>query len=131
FTVEGVTEQMSPEGKQFELLLRPKDERARATKLLLYIDGTRWKPMRIVSSLFDGRTMTAAFRYEKQNNYLMPSLLTVQFTSSSADTTEQITGMEEAAPVQRPQMPRKGTITVRYSAYKINTGLSDEIFNKK
>jgi len=31
----------------------------------------------------------------------------------------------------RPQMPRKGTITVRYSHYEINTGLSDDIFNKK
>jgi outer membrane lipoprotein-sorting protein len=131
FTVEGVTEQMSPQGKQFELLLRPKDERARSTKLVLTIDGTNWKPMKIVSSLFDGRTMTAAFQYEKQNDYLMPSLLTVQFTSSSADTTEQAMGMEEVAPVHRPQMPRKGTITIRYSEYKINTGLSDDIFDMK
>jgi len=29
------------------------------------------------------------------------------------------------------RMPRKGNVTILYSDYKVNTGLSDEIFDKK
>ena len=130
FSVEDVEEEMSGNEKQFKLLLRPRDTRVRATQLILYIDAAYWKPRTIVSSLFDGRTMTASFRYEKQGSYLMPSSLSVEFAAPPADTTDQTLGME-VAPLQRPQMPRSGTITVRYSSYRINTGLSDDIFDKK
>lgn len=131
FSIEGVVEDTVEGGKQLRLLLRPREERARSTMVVLYVDPANWKPTRIVSSLFDGRTMTATFQYEEQAGHLMPSLLTVQFTSSTNDTTDQNPGAEEMAPVQRPQMPRRGSITIRYSNYEINTGLSDDIFNKK
>ena len=131
FSIEEVEEETSGQGKLFRLLLRPKDERAKSTKLLVYIDPVQWKPTRIISSLFDGRTMTASFQYEKQDGHLMPSLLTVQFTASEGDGAEQDSVSEDATRMARPQMPRKGTITVRYSHYEINTGLSDDIFNKK
>ena len=131
FSVEEVSGD-SVDGKQeLKLLLRPREERARATKVLLYVDSSAWKPSRIVTSLFDGRTMTATFRYEEQSGHLMPSVLIVQFTSPTQDTTEQNSTVDEAAPIQRPQMPRRGTVTIRYSDYEINTGLSDDIFNKK
>ena len=131
FSVEEVSGD-SVDGKQeLKLLLRPREERARATKVLLHVDSSAWKPSRIVTSLFDGRTMTATFRYEERSGHLMLSVLTVQFTSPTQDTTEQNSTVDEAAPIQRPQMPRRGTVTIRYSDYEINTGLSDDIFNKK
>src|SRR5436309_2851302 len=67
FSIDEVEEEPSGQGKQFRLLLRPKDDRAKSTKLRLYIDSAQWRPRKIVSSLFDGRTMTATFQYEKQS----------------------------------------------------------------
>ncbi len=131
FSIESVVEDTVEGGKQLRLLLRPREERARTTLVVLYVDPANWKPTKIVSSLFDGRTMTATFQYEEQAGHLMPSLLSVQFASATNDTTDQNPGAEEMAPVQRPQVPRRGSITIRYSNYKINTGLPDDIFNKK
>ena len=131
FSVDDVNADSMDGRKEIKLLLRPKEERARAAKVVLYIDSSAWKPTRIVTSLFDGRTMTATFRYEEQSGHLMPSLLTVQFESPARDTTEQDSNIDEASPIQRPRMPRNGMITIRYSDYQINTGLSDDIFDKK
>lgn len=131
FSVEEVSEDTLMQASQYKLLLRPKDERVKVTKLLLYVDQKEWKPTRIVSSLFDGHMVTATFEYEKQGDYIMPSTLTVQFSgAASTDTSDQMLD-PDTAPIQRPRMPRKGTVTIRYSHYEINTGLSDDIFNKK
>jgi outer membrane lipoprotein-sorting protein len=130
FSIEEVGEERSQAGKEFKLVLRAKGERAKTTKLQLFIDAENWKPVRIFSSLFDGRSMTATFKYEKHDGHLMPSLLTVQFTAPAADTSDQAPDTD-MVPMSRSQMPRNGTITVRYSGYKINTDLSDDIFNKR
>jgi len=130
FSIEEVGEESSQGGKEFRLLLLARGERAKTTKLQIFVDAVEWKPTRILSSLFDGRSMTAAFKYEKQDGHRMPSLRTVQFTAPPADTSDQA-AETDMVPMPRSQMPRNGTITVRYSSYKINTGLSDDIFNKK
>lgn len=130
FSVEEVKEENSGQGKQFRLQLRPKDQRAKTMELQVTIDSARWRPMRIVSSLFDGRTMSATFQYEKYDGFLLPSLLTVHFTAPPADTTVQRPDLDEVGPMTRSQVPRVGTITIRYSEYKVNTGLSDEVFEK-
>lgn len=131
FSIDEVEEDTSGQEKMFRLLLRPRDERAKSTKLLVYIDAVHWKPVRIISSLFDGRTMTASFQHEQQDGHLMPSLLTVQFTGSEAEAAEQDSVAEDISRLARPRMPRKGTITVRYSNYEINAGLSDDIFKRE
>jgi outer membrane lipoprotein-sorting protein len=130
FSIEEVGEELSQGRKEFKLLLRAKGERAKTTRLQVFIGTEDWKPARVLSSLFDGRSMTATFKYEKHNGHLMPSLLTVEFTAPPADTTDQMP-KSDMVPMPRSQMPRNGIITVRYSAYKINTGLSDDIFNMK
>jgi hypothetical protein len=130
FSIEEVGEDSSQGRREFRLLLRAKAERSKITKLQVFVDTAHWKPTKVLSSLFGGRSMTAVFRYDKYDGHLMPSLLTVQFTSPPADTSNQ-TAEADMVPMPRSQVPRNGAITVRYSGYKINTGLSDEIFNKK
>ena len=130
FTVEEVGEESSQGGREFRLLLRARGERAKTTKLQVFVDADDWKPTRVLSSLFDGRSVTAAFKYEKQNGHRMPSLLTVEFSAPPADTMDQMPDPDEV-PMPRSHMPRKGTITIKYSGYKINSGLSDDIFDKK
>jgi len=131
YTVEEVGEDTLFQKSQYTLVLRPRDDRMRASKLTLYVDRQEWKPTRVVSSLPGGQTVTATFLYERSGSYLMPSRLIVEFsTPASTDTTDQ-SPESDMSPLQRPRMPRKGVVTIRYSHYDINTGLSDDIFNKK
>lgn len=108
------------------LTLRPKRETARSGRLELTIDTVLWRPVVVKSYLVDGRTMTVRFQYDRFDGYIMPSQLVVEFAASGEDTSDQPITMPGALP--RVQMPRTGTIDIRYSDYKINIGLSDEIF---
>ncbi|MER3523601.1 MAG: hypothetical protein C4326_05905 [Ignavibacteria bacterium] len=111
------------------LTLRPQKQTARAGRLELTIDTVLWKPVVLKSYLVDGRTMTARFQYDQFDGYIMPSHLRVEFVASEEETTDQPITMPGALP--RAQVPRSGTIDIRYSGYKINTGLSDDIFLPK
>ncbi len=132
YTVERVDEDTLNGAREFRLTLTPKDERAQIRKLLLYVNPVRWTPDKGVTSLPDGRTMSAAVQHEQVDGRWMPSLMTVTFTSPVRDTTE-VPPWEQVAPAApiRRASPRNGTITVRYSDYRINTGLSDDIFSKE
>ena len=131
YSVEEVNEDTLMQASQFRLLLKPKDDRVRVTKIVLYVDQHEWTPTRIVSSLFGGQTVTATFEYEKQGAFWMPSMLRVEFSTSAPPDTSDQSQEPDVTPMQRPRMPRKGTVTIRYSHYEINTDLGDEIFDKK
>lgn len=129
FSVERVESVSSSSEKAYQLLLKPKDPRGRVVQLIVEVGEREWKPKTITSLLADGRTMTAEFQYEPEGPFLMPSTLTVKFTASASDTTER--SPVDPPVLQRPALPRNGTILVRYSHYAINTGLPDELFENK
>ena len=54
--------------------------------------------------------------------------ISVNYTTEQTDDAAQD---QPQQPGRGRNMPRKGTASVRYSEYKVNTGLSDEIFEKK
>jgi outer membrane lipoprotein-sorting protein len=56
--------------------------------------------------------------------------MVVHFASAPSDTVD-LNIFEQITPTRRPQLPRNGTITVGYSNYRLNTGLSDEIFDRR
>jgi outer membrane lipoprotein-sorting protein len=129
FDVMRVETEDSATGKYYELQLRAKDPRTKLFNLTLTVSAATWKPMRFVTMLMDRRTLTATFAYETQGEFTMPSLLTVQF--ASPDSSDQNTAKEEEMSPRRHQMLRGGKVTIRYSEYQINTGLSDDIFTTK
>jgi outer membrane lipoprotein-sorting protein len=129
FDVVNVETEETAAGKHYALQLRSKDPRAKISNLLLTVDAVTWKPITFVTMLMDRRTLTATFAYEKQGEFTMPSLLTVQF--ASPDSSDQNAAKEEEMSPQRHQMLRSGKVTIRYSDYQINTGLSDDIFTTK
>ncbi len=129
YTIEGVRRDTLDSGMVQVLTLVPKAERSRLQQLMLYVDPVRWTVMRLMSTSPDGRTMTANFQYQQAEHHWLPASLVVVFGSAPPDTTMQ-NDLDQVAPMRRPQLPRKGTITIRYSNYRINTGLSDEIFER-
>jgi outer membrane lipoprotein-sorting protein len=119
--------------KLFKLLLAAKDAKTRLHALSVWVDPINWTITRIETIPYEGRTLSMIFTYEfQQEKYWLPSKLIVSFASESdrtqKDTSSPIDNQFEN--LQR-SAPRNGTVTVVYSNYKVNIGLSDEIFEKK
>jgi len=117
----------------FKLLLAAKDAKTRLRALSIWVDPINWTITKIETIPYEGRTLSMIFTYEcQQEKYWLPSKLIVSFASESdktqKDTSSPVNNQFEG--LQR-SMPRNGTVTVVYSNYKINIGLSDEIFEKK
>jgi outer membrane lipoprotein-sorting protein len=107
--------------------LKPKNDKTGLRAFLLDVDPVRWTPERMITPLFDGRTMTATLSHVQVDGRWLPSQLAVRFTSTVTDTVVEAPPAPSPIPA-RPSMPRRGTITVRYSGYRVNTGLSDDLF---
>jgi outer membrane lipoprotein-sorting protein len=119
--------------KLLKLLLATKDVKTRLRALSVWVDPINWTIAKIETIPYEGRTLSMIFTYEcQQEKYWLPSKLVASFASESdktqKDTSSPIDNQLEG--LQR-SMPRNGTVTVVYSNYKINIGLSDEIFEKK
>jgi outer membrane lipoprotein-sorting protein len=127
YAVESTKEEMLDGSRVILLRLRPRAESLRLQELLLYVDPVRWTVVRGHLRLPEARAMTTTFEYERVEDRWLPSKMTVLFSAAPIDTAS-MNLFEQIAPTRRPQLPRSGTVTVRYSNYRINTGLSDDIF---
>ena len=117
----------------YKLLLAAKDSKTRLRALSLWVEPINWTITKIETIPYEGRTLSMIFTYEcQQEKYWLPSKLVASFASESdkaeKDSSPSIDNQFDGA--QR-LAPRSGMITIVYSKYKINIGLSDEIFEKK
>jgi hypothetical protein len=112
------------------LTLVPKDDRVRLRRLFLDVRPGRWTAEKITAPLPDGRTMTARFEQQFIQEHWLPSRLTVGFTTAGRDSTDEGIA-DQIAPGRVRTPPRSGTIIITYSDYRINTGLSDDLFQPK
>jgi len=113
--------------KCYRLGLTPKGGREFRGKLILLVDPERWTPERLETSVPGGRTATANFEQSRVGGFWLTSKVTVRLETAEQDSTSALPpGMEEN-PARRP-VPRNGTITITYSNYKVNIGLSDSVF---
>lgn len=110
-----------------KVILQAKSDRALPRSLTLYVDPSRWTTERIVTTGSGDRLATISFRYADVGGVWLPEEMTAALTSAPADSAE--TDLP-ASPIRPAQMPRRGKITVRYTDYRLNTGLGDEIFAK-
>jgi outer membrane lipoprotein-sorting protein len=128
FDVESVKEEK--ERSQYVLTLKLRSDRTRLRKTFVLVDSKNWTVASITTPHFDGRQMKAAFDYQRVAGYWLPASLNVTFSSDTTETEPDPFGQMPGA-VRSSQIPRKGSISVRYSDYKINTGLTDEVFESK
>ena len=130
FTPTAVSRDTLDGREVLRVTLKPKSDRTGLREFFLDVDPSRWTPERMVTPLFDGRTMTATLTHGRVEGRWLPSALVVRFTSTVVDTAAE--GQAEAAtPAVRPATPRRGTVTVRYSGYRLNGGLSDDLFSEE
>ncbi len=129
YTAESVEED-SLNGKQvLHLVLKSQSERTKLREIKVLVDPLRWTIMRLESTLLDGRDMIVVFSYEPVDSFLLPSAMEVRFTSESPDTTIPSPFFDEPTPQRGRRAPLTGSVFITYSDYRLNQGLSDEIFS--
>lgn len=127
FDVESVKE----EGLQYILSLKLKTDRTKLRKAFVVVNSTNWSVSQITTPQFDGRQVSATFDYQRVEGHWLPATLSVTFSSDTTDAEPADPFGQMPGAVRSSQIPRKGTITIRYSDYKINTGLTDDTFETK
>ncbi|HTO92974.1 MAG TPA: hypothetical protein VMM80_01340 [Bacteroidota bacterium] len=110
-----------------KVVLQPKSERTFPRSLAIDVNTDRWTPERIVTTGSGDRVATITYSYVQVEGVWLASEMKASFSLALPDSAEP---EMPAAPMRPPQNPRKGTVTVTFSDYRINTGLSDDIFSK-
>lgn len=132
YAVDSVMTDRKASPVMHRLVMHPRDERSTVRRILLYVHGERWTPERIEIPQPGGAVMKAAFVYQQAGGCWMPAQLTVTFAAATADTTAAVPanpfGNAPAPRAAARSGGRSGTITVKYSEYRVNTGLGDEVF---
>ncbi len=111
----------------YKLRLVSKPEKGKPVReSYIWVDGKRWVVIHYESTPSDVRKVAVDLEYETvDGKYTLPSKIEARMDIQQSPDSS-------AEKMYNPQrMPRKGTASIMYSDYKVNTGLSDEIFEKK
>jgi outer membrane lipoprotein-sorting protein len=125
------------EGKTLlKLKLTGKMPNIRPSELLLWVDQSSWTIARMESTPYQGRVLKLEFTYETlAGGFVLPKTLKATFDAGARDSTQRPLDVDLPNVPQvgdlNQRAPRSGSITVNYLDYKINVGLSDELFEKK
>ncbi|MDL1892925.1 hypothetical protein FBQ87_08545 [Sphingobacteriales bacterium CHB3] len=119
-------EEVKEENALYVLTLKPKARKTNARPLVT-VNPANWTVLRIASLQPGGRNIQTDFEYEKLEGYWLPVRLTATL---AVDTSEA--SVSDNVQQRRPSLvPQQGTIQIRYSDYRINSGLPDELFEQK
>ena len=112
----------------FRVVLRSKADGGRFRELQICVNPSRWTIDRAYLGLPGERKVTAQFVYSRVADAWLPAVLTITFSRSSLETVETSPLESPANAPFRSGIPRKGTVEIRYSDYRVNTGLPDDLF---
>jgi len=132
---KAVGEEMLDGRKNFRLELTAREAKIRPRQLLLWIDPATWTISRMETVPYQGRVLRLLFTYAVQGGgFLLPKTMKASFEISARDSSAQQLNLDVQPPSQFDEAPRpsrSGSISVKYLEYKVNVGLSDDIFEKK
>ncbi len=112
--------------RKYRLWLTARDERAGVSGGWLRISSGRWTIDGGDLNFADGRSLSVRYRYEPVGAVWLPSEMELSFSRPGGVEPVPPDG-QKALPLGG-SLPRRGSITVRFSGYRLNAGLSDEIF---
>jgi outer membrane lipoprotein-sorting protein len=119
--------------KVIKIQLAAKEATARLRQVFAWVDQDTWTISRMQTIPYEGRLLTIDFVYglRDKKNWL-PTLLRLRYDvlNESGVKREVQAPTTPETPMDQMQArgPRSGSLSVEYSNYRINTGLSDEIF---
>jgi len=101
----------------------------------LWIDESRNLIMKIESSTKPDGSIIIEFQYSKiDNTFYLPSTMIFTFDVDKVSFPAGITGdmnSESKKKDEKDDIAKHGKVTITYSNYKVNQGLSDELFKKE
>jgi outer membrane lipoprotein-sorting protein len=127
FDATVVETQQKENATVYKLRLISKPEKGKPVReSYIWVDAARWVVTHYESTPSDVRKVAVDFEYATvDGKYTLPSKIEARM-----DTQQPVDSSAEKM-YNAQRMPRKGTVSIIYSDYKVNTGLSDEIFEKK
>jgi outer membrane lipoprotein-sorting protein len=133
FTAELVSTEKTDGGPVYIIQLTPRADQQKngrnrppvASKIR--VDGKRWLVTKFESTTQGGGSITVEFKHGLVNGtYWLPEQITAVF-----DVPQRKDESQDEPGSRRQALPRKGTISMTYSDYQVNTGLPDELFEPK
>jgi len=116
--------------KTYKLELVPRTEEITARKFVIWVDPSRWIIMKMETISWQGQVATIFFEYELvQKKYWLPRCSTIRIKLTNFKGFSNMMKMPGREQQQANQdQSKEGTITIDFFDYKINSGLSDSIF---
>jgi outer membrane lipoprotein-sorting protein len=131
YAVDSMARETLDGASTYRLALHPRDDKAIVRRIFMWVDASRWTPERLFFPQPDGHAIAVRFSYQRIDQYWLPVQLVVSFSAAVKDSSAPAQGNNPfaggPAMMQRGGM-RTGTVTVRYSDYRVNTGLPDSLF---
>lgn len=123
------------EGKRlYRVQLTAKKAATRVQSLMVWVDPDNYMITQTISTPYRGRSVTVNTWYvHHENKVWLPEGMKVTFVTTAPDTSA---GEEFPIPGQ-PRMggsrraPSSGSMDVKYSNYRLNSGLSDDLFKRE
>lgn len=119
----------------YKLQLVAKDPASRLQQLMIWIHRENVTLVRMETVPYEGRSVVIDFSYTiEEGRYWLPDSMRVELTEARPDTLAEMADIPVPGGVQLPprgRVARNGVITVIFSHYRINTGLSDDVFERK
>jgi len=106
------------------LQLTPKEMRSDNQRFVLTLDIDRTLILRIDTLAGEGREIKAAIDYGKFGDFELPTHIEIQLEVPPTEPDR----MKEFVPFAQRAKRVTGKVDITYSNYKVNSGLSDEIF---
>ncbi len=103
-----------------------KNDESTGRNVILTIDKKDWLIVEIAAAPYPGRQASAKITYGTFDGFQMPVKVEVNLDVGKIDSTARGFGRERTHLNEL-----KGKVEVYYSNYKINSGLSDDIFKKR
>jgi len=125
FTVEQAVKDTFAGKPVYRLRLISKGESANVRRLTILVDPAASTLLSVEGGTSDNRKMKAVFEYQRVQDIPVPSRLVVEFVAEIPQT--DMGSMDQ----NRAPAGRKGTITIEFTDYILNSGLSDELFTKE
>jgi outer membrane lipoprotein-sorting protein len=121
-------ERLTYEGRNaVKLKLTPKKRKPNAPQdFILTVDTDRNLVREMNTSSFDGREVKALIEYGHFSDFDLPTRIELHLDLQFNESRE----IKDFGPSAQPAKRVTGRVEITYSNYKVNTGLSDEIFKE-
>ena len=117
----------------YKIELVPRKEEIKIRKLIMWVDPERWITIKIHTVSWQGQSAEVDFDYSLfQDKYWLPVQAIAIINLKGFRGFSHFHGGNEAEKGgSAKSVDRKGSITIQFTDYEINTGLSDFIFEKR